>query len=101
MPRGRGGTRAGEVEDLWMEGLLPVRSMGKIWIEGTTPYAIDGEDMDRRPTPNAIDEETDVYVAAHDPSNINRLPNPSVYESSSIHICPELGSSGALFGQWS
>ncbi|GAB2302120.1 hypothetical protein Dimus_036140 [Dionaea muscipula] len=58
-----------------------------------TPYAIDGEDMDRRPTPHAIDEETDVYCVAHDPSNINRLPNPSVYESSSIHYRPELGSS--------
>ncbi|GAB2272730.1 hypothetical protein Dimus_007550 [Dionaea muscipula] len=48
-----------------------------------TPYAIDGEDMDRRPTPHAIDEETDVSATAHDPSNINQLPNPSVSESSS------------------
>ncbi|GAB2287581.1 hypothetical protein Dimus_021953 [Dionaea muscipula] len=81
MPRGRGGTR-GRGGRGFMDGRPTSHAIdGEDMDRRPTPYAIDGEDMDRRPTPHAIDEETDVSVAAHDPSNINQLPNPSVSES--------------------
>ncbi|GAB2283043.1 hypothetical protein Dimus_017574, partial [Dionaea muscipula] len=83
MPRGRGGTR-GRGGRGFMDGRPASYAIdGEDMDRRPTPYAIDGEDMDRRPTPHAIDEETDVSAAAHDPSNINQLPNPSVSESSS------------------
>ncbi|GAB2275858.1 hypothetical protein Dimus_010601, partial [Dionaea muscipula] len=83
MPRGRGGTR-GKGGRGFMDGRPTSYAIdGEDRDRRPTPYAIDGEDMDRRPTPHAIDEETDVSAAAHDPSNINQLPNPSVSESSS------------------
>ncbi|GAB2266543.1 hypothetical protein Dimus_001545, partial [Dionaea muscipula] len=83
MPRGRGGTRGGGGRG-FMDGRPTSYAIdGEDMDRRPTPYAIDEEDMDRRPTPYAIDEETDVSAAAHDPSNIDQLPNPSVTESSS------------------
>ncbi|GAB2266207.1 hypothetical protein Dimus_001228, partial [Dionaea muscipula] len=83
MPRGRGGTRGGGDRG-FMDGRPTSYAIdGEDMDRRPIPYAINGEDMDRRPTPHAIDEETDVSAVAHDPSNIDQLPNPSVSESSS------------------
>ncbi|GAB2272676.1 hypothetical protein Dimus_007499, partial [Dionaea muscipula] len=83
MPRGRGGTR-GRGGRRFMDGRPTSHAIdwGR-YDRRPTPYAIDGGDMDRRATPHAIDEETGCFAVAHDPSNINQLPNPSVSESSS------------------